>query len=89
MQKVTLELTNPVGLHARPAAEFVRTAARFHSDVRVRNLTRESAAVNAKSILAVLTLGAEKGHTIEISAEGEDEEEAIAALRMLVENFGE
>ncbi len=84
MQKVTLELTNPVGLHARPAAEFVRTATRFRSSVLVRNLTRETPAVNAKSILSVLTLGAEKGHVIEVTAEGPDEKEALAALKMLV-----
>jgi phosphotransferase system HPr (HPr) family protein len=90
MQQVTLTLTNVVGLHARPAAVFVQTAARFRSNITVRNLTRETPPVNAKAILAVLTLGAERGHEIEIVAEGPDEAEAIVALRSLVESrFGE
>ncbi|HXF70416.1 MAG TPA: HPr family phosphocarrier protein [Thermoflexus sp.] len=90
MQQVTLTLTNAVGLHARPAALFVQTAARFRSNITVRNITRGTPAVNAKAILAVLTLGAEHGHVIEISAEGPDEEEAIATLKALVESrFGE
>jgi Phosphotransferase System HPr (HPr) Family len=90
MQQVTLTLTNAVGLHARPAALFVQTAARFRSNITVRNLTRGTPPVNAKAILAVLTLGAEHGHEIEIVAEGPDEEEAIAALQALVESrFGE
>ncbi len=90
MQQVALTLTNAVGLHARPAALFVQTAARFRSNITVRNITRGTPAVNAKAILAVLTLGAEHGHIIEISAEGPDEEDAIATLKALVESrFGE
>jgi len=89
MRKVQITLTNPVGLHARPAAEFVRAAAQFQSEITVANLSRQTPAVNAKSILAVLTLGAERGHTIEITAHGVDEEEAIATLEKLVKGFGE
>ncbi len=89
MRKTQITLTNPVGLHARPAAQFVQTAARFQAEITVSNLTRNTPPVNAKSILSVLTLGAEKGHTIEIVAQGEDEEEAITTLETLVKNFGE
>ncbi|WP_376789371.1 HPr family phosphocarrier protein [Thermoflexus sp.] len=90
MQQVTLTLTNAVGLHARPAALFVQTAARFRSNITVRNVTRGTPPVNAKAILAVLTLGAEHGHVIEIVAEGPDEADAVAALKALVESrFGE
>ncbi len=90
MQKVTLTLTNRVGLHARPAALFVQTAARFRSNVTVRSLTRGTPPVNAKAILSVLTLGAEQGHELELVAEGPDESEAIAALKELIESrFGE
>lgn len=89
MRKIRVALTNPVGLHARPAAEFVQTANRFHANITVANLTRNTSAVNAKSILSVLTLGAEQGHTIEITAEGPDEDDAIAALQHLVTHFGE
>ncbi|MCS6964596.1 HPr family phosphocarrier protein [Thermoflexus sp.] len=90
MQQVTLTLTNAVGLHARPAALFVQTAARFRSNITVRNVTRGTPPVNAKAILAVLTLGAERGHVIEIIAEGPDEADAIITLKTLVESrFGE
>jgi phosphotransferase system HPr (HPr) family protein len=62
-------------------------AKRFNSDLRVSHDEREA---NAKSILTVLTLGAEKGAVITIRAEGEDADEALAALTALVEdNFGE
>ncbi|MBX3003539.1 MAG: HPr family phosphocarrier protein [Anaerolineales bacterium] len=84
----TLELTiiNEVGLHARPAAQFVQQAAKFKADVQIRNLTSASAWVNAKSILSVLTLGVGKGQVIELQIDGEDEAEAAAALRQLVES---
>ena len=85
-----MTLTNRVGLHARPAALFVQTAARFRSNVTVRSLTRDTPPVNAKAILSVMTLGAEQGHELELVAEGPDETEAIAALKRLIESrFGE
>ncbi len=85
-----LLVRNKVGLHARPASLFVKTAAGFHAVVQVRNVARATGWVNAKSILRVLSLGAEQNHEIEISAEGEDAQEALAALAALVQsNFGE
>lgn len=90
MKKFQATLTNAVGLHARPAALFVQTAARYASTITVRNVTRGTPAVNAKAILSVLTLGAEKGHTIEVVVDGPDEEEAATALESLVTSgFGE
>ena len=87
MQEVTLTIRNKVGLHARPAAIFVRTASKFKSKVLAVKDGRE---VNAKSILSVLTLGAEQGAVVTVRAEGEDEVEAVEALKELVENnFGE
>jgi phosphotransferase system HPr (HPr) family protein len=86
MQTIQLKVINPVGLHARPAAEFVRSAAQFKSRISVRNLTRQTAAVDAKSILSVLILGVEKDHEIELTAEGEDEAQAIQSLRQLIES---
>ncbi|GIV63576.1 MAG: multiphosphoryl transfer protein [Bellilinea sp.] len=85
-----LELTNAHGLHARPAARFVQTASRFKADIRVSNLTTGSAAVSAKSLNALATLGALHGHHIQIQAQGEQAAEAIQALTKLVEDrFGE
>lgn len=90
MKNLELTVTNQVGLHARPAAEFVKTAAKHKSKVSVRNLTTQSDWVNAKSILKVLSLGVSENHQVEIEADGEDEEEAIAALEALIQsNFGE
>jgi phosphotransferase system HPr (HPr) family protein len=81
-----LVVTNPSGLHARPAALFVRTAAEFRSAIRVRNATRGGAGVNAKGILGILTIGVSNGHEIEISAEGEDQDAALERLVALVES---
>lgn len=87
MQTITVKVINEVGLHARPAAEFVKTAAQFKSKILVRNLTRPSATpVDAKSILSVLVLGVEKGHEIELTSEGEDEVQAVQSLRELIES---
>jgi phosphotransferase system HPr (HPr) family protein len=85
-----IKVNHQAGLHARPASVFVQTASKFSSDITVKNLTDESAAVNAKSILSVLTLGVMQNHEVEISAEGEDAEDAISALEALISsNFGE
>ena len=83
-------MTNKVGLHARPASFFVKTAGQFRADIRVRNLTRASDWVTAKSILRVLALGVQQNHEIEVSAEGEDAQLAIDAITSLIQsNFGE
>ncbi|MGA2514619.1 MAG: HPr family phosphocarrier protein [Candidatus Limnocylindrales bacterium] len=90
MQVAELDVRNPSGLHARPAAQFVKTAAAFRSKVSIENLTRGSKPVNAKSLLSVLGCGVENGHRILVSAEGEDEEAAIEAVRKLADGgFGE
>jgi phosphotransferase system HPr (HPr) family protein len=86
MQQIILQVINEVGLHARPASEFVKLAGQFKANIQVRNLTRASNAIDAKSILSVLMLGVEKGHEIELTSEGEDEVQAIEALRELIES---
>jgi phosphotransferase system HPr (HPr) family protein len=90
MNSIRITVNHPVGLHARPAARFVQTSSAYKSKITVANTTKGSAPVDAKSILMVLTLGVHQGYEIEIQADGEDENEAIAALKALVEdNFGE
>jgi len=80
-------IQNKVGLHARPASVFVQTAMKFKSDIVV---VKDGKEVSAKSILGVLSLGAEKGSKILIKISGEDEKEAIEALDELINNnFGE
>ena len=69
------------GLHARPAAMFVKKAKQFDSDIRVVKGGREA---NAKSTLKVMTLGAKKDDKILIRAEGEDAEAAVDALVELI-----
>lgn len=87
MQEVTLVVHNKVGLHARPAADFVKTAKRFKSSI---SIGKECNEVDAKSILKILALGVNQGTQIRIRANGEDETQAIQALKELVENnFGE
>lgn len=86
MKSHTIEVRNPSGLHARPAALFVRTAAGYRSAIRVRNTTRTGEPVDAKSILGVLGLGVSKGHVLELIADGDDEDKAIAGLTDLIES---
>ncbi len=69
------------GLHARPAAQFVKTAKRFSSEIVVSKGEREA---NAKSSLKIMTLGARKGDKLTIRAEGDDAEEAVDALVELI-----
>lgn len=84
-QEVTIQ--NKYGLHARPAAEFVKLATRFSSEVWVR---KDEVEVSGKSIMGVMMLAAECGSTIEIRAQGEDSEAAVEALSGLVATrFGE
>lgn len=83
--EAVVTVRHPVGLHARPAALFVKTAGRFSSQIQVRNLTRGLGPVDAKSILSVLTLGVEQSHQIHLQVEGKDEQEALHTLVDLVE----
>lgn len=87
MPEITLTIRNQVGLHARPAALFVQAAKQFTCDIQILHGERKA---NAKSILGVLTLGANQGALVTVRAEGPDADQALAALEALVEsNFGE
>ena len=85
--KRSVEITNRLGLHARPAAEFVKLAARFEATVFVE---KDGLEVNGKSIMGVMMLAAEQGSKITIRAVGQDSADAVAALASLVaDGFGE
>ncbi|MGI8872558.1 MAG: HPr family phosphocarrier protein [Candidatus Limnocylindria bacterium] len=85
--EIELEIRNPSGLHARPAAAFVKAAAAFGSDIRLVNLSRDPARqVNAKSVLGLLAAGVAHGQRVRVSAEGPDASEALRALAELVES---
>jgi phosphocarrier protein HPr len=77
-------LPDGIDLHARPAADFVRTAMRFSANVWVAAGERE---VDAKSLLSILALGAERGTSLRLRAEGEDATAAVDALRYCVATF--
>ncbi|WP_199290840.1 phosphoenolpyruvate--protein phosphotransferase [Anabaena sp. FACHB-1250] len=89
-QEMRLTIKNRLGLHARPAAQFVATASRYKSQIQVQNLTRGTAAVRSDSINQVATLGARQGHELLITATGTDAQAALTALKaLIVNNFGE
>jgi phosphocarrier protein HPr len=75
------KIVNPLGMHARPAAEFVKLSSRFKSAVEVR---KDDLAVNGKSIMGVMMLAAECGSSLTIKTDGEDAEVAMEALLALV-----
>ena len=87
MQNKSVTIINKLGLHARAAAKFVQTAAKFDCDI---NIVHNGKKVNGKSIMGIMMLAASKGSTIEISVSGADEKNALASLEQLIrERFGE
>lgn len=83
MKKQTIILTNPTGLHLRPAGIVCRTAMEYKSHI---TLNYEGGSANAKSVLSVLGAGFKKGDELEIRCEGEDEQEALEAMAKLFES---
>src|SRR5215471_18997085 len=87
MPERAVQIVNKNGLHARPAAEIVKLAAKFQSEITI---VKDDLDVNGKSIMGVMMLAAEHGSTILLRAEGPDADAAIEALATLVGNkFGE
>ncbi len=87
MIEQTATIVNPLGLHARPAAQLVKLANTFGSEIQ---LVKDGVPVNGKSIMGVMILAAECGSTITVRANGADAEAAVAALVELVSSgFGE
>lgn len=89
-REIQVIVSNRLGLHARPAAQFVAASARFQSQILLRNLTRNTGLVRGDSINQVTTLGVRQGHELLITATGSDADAALAALQVLfATNFGE
>jgi phosphocarrier protein len=87
MAERSVQILNKNGLHARPAAEIVKIAAKFQSEI---TLIRDGTEVNGKSIMGVMMLAAECGATLLLRAEGADADAALDALDTLIKNkFGE
>jgi phosphocarrier protein len=87
MIQTRIQISNKLGLHARASAKLTKLAGSFKSDIL---LSRNGRRVNAKSIMGVMMLAAGLGSEVEIEAEGADEQEAMDALRSLIDaKFGE
>ena len=82
MKQIEVEIKNKAGLHARPSSLFVQVASEFDSEITVICDDEE---INGKSIMGLMLLAAEQGRNLIITADGEDEEEALEALKKLVE----
>ena len=90
MVEAIVVVTNEVGLHARPAATFVKAAKEFESTITITNLTRGSDPADAKSLVQVFKAAVARGHDVKIIAHGSDEDRALASLVGLIEaDFGE
>lgn len=81
MARQDFTILNKLGIHARPAAQFVKMANRFQSDIMVE---KDGEEVDGKSIMGLMMLAAGHGSVIAVSAEGADEEEALAAIGDLI-----
>lgn len=82
-----MEIVNKLGLHARAASIFVKTASAFGSEITITNPEKEA---NGKSIMSMMLLQAACGTQIEVSIDGDDENEAMSAIEALVSSrFGE
>jgi phosphotransferase system HPr (HPr) family protein len=89
MLESKIKVINPLGLHARAAAQLVRLASSFKSRIKLKRIDNAVIA-DAKSILSVLTLAASKGTHLELEIEGEDEKEALQAVEeIFINGFGE
>ncbi|HEY7406892.1 MAG TPA: HPr family phosphocarrier protein [Gemmatimonadaceae bacterium] len=83
----SVQIVNRNGLHARPAAEVVKTAAKFKSEI---TMVRDDLEVNGKSIMGVMMLAAEFGATLTIRAHGPDAQQAVDAIvELIAQKFGE
>ena len=77
-------VSHSVGLHARPAAVFAKTAVTFSSTIQLENLTKGTEPINAKSVLSILSAGIQMNDRLRISAEGADEDAAVHTLSHLI-----
>lgn len=83
MVSQVVQIKNPLGLHARPANNFVKLAIKYKSNI---SFTKDQKNFNAKSILSVMAAGARQGSTIELICDGEDEQSALQTLVEAVES---
>jgi len=90
VESLVIKVINKVGLHARPAASFVKKAQSFASQILVENITKNSDKVNAKSFVKILSIAVDHDNDIRITADGDDAAQALQGLKELIDNnFGE
>ncbi|MDE5766926.1 MAG: HPr family phosphocarrier protein [Malacoplasma sp.] len=82
MKSITVKIIDPIGIHARPASMISNTASKFQSTVTFVNGEKKG---NAKSVINLMALSAKQGSSIEIITEGSDEQEAIDAIKKVME----
>lgn len=83
MKQFSYTITDPEGIHARPAGEFVKAAKSFESKVTI---AKDGKSADAKKIFGVMGLGVKQGQTIDVTVEGADEETAAASLEDFLKN---
>ncbi|NLW19295.1 MAG: HPr family phosphocarrier protein [Candidatus Cloacimonetes bacterium] len=87
MRQIKIKVTNPMGLHARPSALIVKAATKYRSEFYIE---KDDMRVNGKSIMGVMMLAAEYGSTLNLIADGEDEEYLLEEIEALISGgFGE
>jgi phosphocarrier protein len=85
--RAKFEIVNKLGMHARAATKLVQTASRYHSEIQIE---KDGHAANAKSVMGVLLLCGHQGSFVQVSAQGDDAEQAVSAIGELIANrFGE
>lgn len=84
MIRKLIKITNEQGLHARAAASFVKTTSKYKSEIFIE---KGNIRLNAKSIMGILSIGISPGEEITLTADGTDEEEAIAEISELINNL--
>ncbi len=83
MKQSEITITNASGLHARPAANVMKTAKRYQSDIRI---IKDGRSGNAKSLVEILNLDISRGDTVTLTCQGEDEEDALDGVKSMMEN---
>jgi len=83
MPKTEITVKNKLGIHARPAAQFVKTASQFEAQITV---CKDDEEIDGKSIMGLMMLAAGNGTVLEVSAEGSDADDALSAISTLVDN---
>ncbi len=87
MREAKFVINHPIGLHARPAAKFTKLAKGFTSNIKIKNITRDSDVIDAKSLVKLIKLAVAQNHEIQLWIDGDDEDKAYEALKVYIDNI--